>query len=190
MTHLQLPDDRRSALTAVADPADAPASGLDAPPSGPAPSPAVDEGAAAAGVLVIRPWYDRRLATVGFDLRSAYVERYWLGVLGPSATMLLRRFARGLEERPDGFQISLADTARAIGLGGGTGRQSPITRTIDRACLFSTMLRVSESELHVRTHLPRLTPRQLSRLPLAVRNSHGPWLAANAPAGPSSPHAA
>lgn len=168
MTHLQLPDDPRTApLAAVADPID-------------------DERS----VLVIRPWFDPGLALEGFELRSAYVERYWLGVLGPSAIVLLRRLARGLDDRPDGFQISVADTARAIGLGRGTGRQSPITRTIDRACLFSTMRRVSETELHVRTHLPRLTPRQLSRLPLAVRNSHGPWLAAHRAGGPSTPHAA
>lgn len=168
MTHLQLPDDPRTApLAAVADPID-------------------DERS----VLVIRPWFDPGLALEGFELRSAYVERYWLGVLGPSAIVLLRRLARGLDDRPDGFQISVADTARAIGLGRGTGRQSPITRTIDRACLFSTMRRVSETELHVRTHLPRLTPRQLSRLPLAVRNSHGPWLAAHRAGGPGTPHAA
>ncbi|MHB1138061.1 MAG: hypothetical protein ACYC2O_03835, partial [Microthrixaceae bacterium] len=135
-------------------------------------------------------WYDPGLALDGFALCSPYVERYWLGVLGPSAIVLLRRLARGLDERPDGFQISLADTARAIGLGRGTGRQAPISRTIERACMFSAMRRVSATEVHVRTHLPRLTPRQLARLPLAVRNSHGPWLAAHRAGGPGAPHAA
>ena len=127
--------------------------------------------------LVVRPWWDPDLAVAGFDPRSAYVERYWLGVLGPSVVFLLRRLSRGLQEHPSGFQITLADTSRAIGLGGGIGRQAPINRTIDRACMFTTMRRVSASELQVRAHLPQLNQRQLSRLPLAVRNSHERWLA-------------
>ena len=126
--------------------------------------------------LVVRPWWDPDLAVAGFDPRSTYVERYWLGVLGPSVVFLLRRLTRGLEEHPSGFQITLADTSRAIGLGGGIGRQAPINRTIDRACMFTTMRRVSATELQVRAHLPQLNQRQLSRLPLAVRNSHAHWL--------------
>jgi|GEM_PF-943523 len=126
--------------------------------------------------LVIRPWWDPDLAVAGFDPRSSYVERYWLGVLGPSVVFLLRRLTRGLEEHPAGFQITLADTSRAIGLGGGIGGQAPINRTIDRACMFTTMRRGSTNELQVRAHLPQLNHRQLSRLPLAVRNSHDQWI--------------
>lgn len=140
--------------------------------------------------LVIRPLWDPGLAAVGFDPRSPYVERYWLGVLGPSAVFLLRRLARGLEEHPEGFQITLADTARAIGLGAGTSKQSPINRTIDRACMFGVMRRVSATEVEVRTHLPRLSTRQLARLPLAVQNSHRAWLAQQTRVGPPEPHAA
>ena len=125
--------------------------------------------------LIIRPWWDPDLAVAGFDPRSAYVERYWLGVLGPSVVFLLRRLSRGLEEHPSGFQITLADTSRALGLGGGLGRQAPINRTIDRACMFNTMRRGSPTELQVRAHLPQLNQRQLARLPLAVRSAHERW---------------
>jgi hypothetical protein len=137
--------------------------------------------------LVVRAWWDPELATKGFDPRGAYVERYWLGVIGPSALLLIRRFARGLEEHPGGFRADLADTARALGLGAGTGKQSPIVRTIDRACLFGTMRRAGPDELEVRTHLPRLSRRQLERLPEVVRRSHDSWLAhpANGSHGPS-----
>jgi len=140
--------------------------------------------------LVVRPLWEPALAISGADLRSVYVERYWLGVVGPSVIMLLRRLARGLEEHPQGFQISLADTARAIGLGAGTAKQSPINRTIDRACMFGAARRVSETEIHVRTHLPRLTARQLSRLPLAVRSAHQQWVLAESGADPTRPTAA
>lgn len=137
--------------------------------------------------LVIRPWWDPVLATSGVDPRSSYVERYWLGVIGPSAVLLMRRLARGLEEHPEGFQISLADTARAIGLGAGTGRNAPINRTIERACMFGAMRRMSPGEVQVRTHLPMLNARQLGRLPLAVRNSHAAWMSQHETQGPSTP---
>jgi len=144
----------------------------------------------ATALLVVRPWWDPGLAVTGFDPRSAYVERFWTGVLGPSVILLMRRFARGLEEHPAGFQIALADTARAIGLGGGTGRQAPINRTLDRACTFSMMRRTASGELQVRTHVPRVSERQLARLPLAVRSSHDSWLAHPANQGPGVPRAA
>lgn len=127
--------------------------------------------------IEVHAWWDPELAIKGHELRSAYVERFWLGVLGPSVVFLLRRMARGLEEHPTGFRIDVADTARAIGLGGGTNRQSPIMRTIDRACMFGAMRRPAPDQLEVRTHLPRLTKRQLARLPEAVRRSHDSWVA-------------
>lgn len=147
----------------------------------------------ASGTAEVRAWWDPGLAAQGFEVRGAYVERYWLGVLGPSALFLVRRLARGLDEHPGGFRMDLADTARAIGLGGGTGRQSPIVRTIDRCCMFNVMRRTGPGQLEVRTHLPRLTRRQLERLPLAVQRSHDSFLAhpsnggrGGGPPGPSA----
>ncbi len=37
-----------------------------------------------AASLHIRPWPDPVIDRLGHDPRSAYVERFWLGVLGPS----------------------------------------------------------------------------------------------------------
>ena len=110
--------------------------------------------AAPTSTLVVRPWWDPTLATTGHDPRGEYVERLWLGVIGPSAVVLLRRLARGLAEHPDGYAISLPDTARAIGLGAGTGRSAPINRTIDRCCMFGLMRRRDAGAVDVRTHLP------------------------------------
>ena len=126
--------------------------------------------------LTVRPWWDPTLAVAGFDPRSAYAERFWLPVIGPSTLLLLRRFARGLEELPTGFRVSMLDTGRAMGLGAGTGRRSPVNRTIDRACTFGLARRTGEEELEVRTHLPRLTARQMDRLPVVLRRAHHEWL--------------
>lgn len=138
--------------------------------------PPVDGGQLPARLIVL-PWFDPGLALRGVDPRSEYVERYWTGVIGPSAVLLLRRLARGLAEHPAGYSLAPADTARAIGLSGGRGRNSAMARTIDRCRLFGLVRWPEPEQLEVRTHLPLLTARQLRRLPLAVRASHEAWLA-------------
>ena len=67
--------------------------------------------------LMVRPWEDEVIDRIGFDPRTSYVESFWLGVIGPSATWLLRRMAAGFDASPEGFKMSLGETARAIGLG-------------------------------------------------------------------------
>lgn len=143
-------------------------------------------------VMTIRPWWDPQLAIDGHPVSGDYTERFWLGILGPSVVVLLRRMARGFDAHPNGFQIVLSDTARAIGLGGGTGQQAPLNRTIARACTFNMARRVSADVMDVRLHVPTLTSRQLARLPLAVRTSHRAWLEdhARAAPGPNGPVAA
>src|SRR2546427_9798851 len=86
--------------------------------------------------LTIRPWPDQVIDALGHDPRSAYVEQFWLGILGPSTTWLLRRLATGLEAEPAGFALPLADTARALGLGNQNGRHSPFIRALGRICQF------------------------------------------------------
>jgi hypothetical protein len=127
--------------------------------------------------LEVVAWTDPFLAQHGYDPRSAYVERFWLGVLGPSAVWMLRRLARGLEEHPNGFRINLADTARALGLGEGTGRNSMVVRTVDRTCQFGVAQLHGRDRLAVRTHVAPLNARQLKRLPLALQRAHDHWMA-------------
>ena len=38
--------------------------------------------------LVVLPWADPVIDPIGHDPRSRYVELFWLGVLGPTATLL------------------------------------------------------------------------------------------------------
>ena len=92
-------------------------------------------------VLEIVPWADPTFETSGHDPRSVYVERFWLGLLGPSTTWLLRRFARGLDECPSGFRVDLVETGRALGLGESMARNSTTHRSIARACQFTVAYR-------------------------------------------------
>ena len=65
--------------------------------------------------LLVVPWRDPVVEALGFDPRTAYVERFWLPLLGPTATWLMRRLAAEFDHRPEGFSLDAADCARSIG---------------------------------------------------------------------------
>ena len=99
------------------------------------------------------------------DLRSAYVERYWLPVLGPSAVCLLRRIAGGFDAHPDGFDLDLAETAAALGLSGQARR---VQRTCERLVAFNAAQYREEGVLAVRRALPALPAGRVRQLPPAL----------------------
>lgn len=125
--------------------------------------------------LIVRPWPDDVIDRVGFDPRSAYVERFWLGVLGPSTTWLVRRLAAAFDEAPDGFTLPLGDTARSIGLGDRGGRHSPFLRSVNRMMQFEVATVVDAEEIAVRRHLPPLSRRHLVRLSDDQQADHARW---------------
>jgi hypothetical protein len=133
--------------------------------------------------LLIRPWPDAVIDEVGHDPRSPYVEHFWLGVLGPTATWLLRRLAAGLEEAPAGFELDLTATASELGVGNREGPQSPMVRSIHRCRHFGLVALPEPSTLQVRRKLPPLNRMQVARLAEPLQRAHDQWVAA---AGPGS----
>ena len=126
--------------------------------------------------LTVRPWPDSVLDQVGHDPRSPYVERFWLGVLGPSSVVFLRKLAADLEANPAGYELSMAETARTLGLGMRGGRNSPFLRTINRCAQFR-MVHLEEDDrvLLARRKLPPLTRGQITRLPEPLQLQHREW---------------
>jgi hypothetical protein len=127
--------------------------------------------------LTVRPWPDEVIDSLGFDARSPYVERFWLGVLGPSTTWLLRRVAAGFDQHPEGFEMSLSETAQALGLGDRGGRNSPFLRTVNRMIQFELAQVAGPGEVAVRRKLPPLSRRQTARLSPALQAAHERWQA-------------
>lgn len=125
--------------------------------------------------LTICAWPDPVIDPLGYDPRSWYVETFWLGVLGPSTTWLLRRLVAGLEERPDGYQLGLADTARSLGLGDRGGRHSPFLRALHRTVLFELAEPRQDGVLAVRRRVPPLSRRHVARLPASLQEAHRRW---------------
>lgn len=138
--------------------------------------------------LAIRPWADEVIDALGFDPRSPYVERFWLGVLGPSTTWLLRRTAAGFDAEPDGFELPLAETARALGLGDRGGRHSPFLRSVNRMIQFGMAVVSGPEELSVRRRIPPLARRQVERLSPALQEAHARWQEAQLADPPGEAH--
>ena len=126
-------------------------------------------------ILPVRPWPDSVIDALGHDPRSAYVERFWLGILGPSTTWLLRYMANRLDAAPEGFDLDLASTAQALGLGSKGGRHSPFMRALSRCCQFDVAEARSDGTLAVRRKLPPLTRRQVLRLSPELIAAHQAW---------------
>ena len=127
--------------------------------------------------LTVTPWVDPVIDAVGHDPRGAYVERFWLGILGPSTTWLVRRMVAGLDESPEGYDLDLDVTAASLGLGTRGGRHSPFVRSLARACQFGACrLDPSSGGLAVRRRMPPLTRGQVDRLPTVVREAHRRWV--------------
>lgn len=144
-------------------------------PAAPAEAP---EAAQLDRLLHVTGWSDPLIDDLGHDPRSAYVERFWLPVLGPSTVLLLRRLAEQLDTAPDGFDVHLGDVAAQLGLGFRNGRHQPLLRAIDRACTFGAARQLGDDSLAVRRNLAPLSRRQLQRLSLSLQQEHETWLSA------------
>ncbi len=125
--------------------------------------------------LRISRWDDPVVDSLGHDPRSPYVERYWLALLGPTTTFLVRRLAAELEEQPDGFDLPLQEMARMLGLGLRGGLSGPFYRALARTGQFHITKAQGPAELAARTRLQPLTRHQVERLPARLRAEHAEW---------------
>jgi hypothetical protein len=126
-------------------------------------------------VLHVRPWPDEVLDHLGHDPRSAYVEEYWLPVLGPSTVWLMRRLATGFEHSPEGFDLDMGETASSLGLGDRSGRHSPFVRSINRTVQFGLAQLPGAEVLSARRRMPPLNRQQVKRLSPTLQARHAAW---------------
>ena len=125
--------------------------------------------------LLVVAWRDPVVDALGFDPRSTYVERFWLPMLGPTSTWLLRRLAAEFDRQPDGFSIDAADCARSIGIGNRGGHNGPFHRSIERCIRFGLARQEEHGIIAVRTRIPPLSRQQTRRLPRRLAGEHQRW---------------
>lgn len=135
--------------------------------------------------ICVEPWPDPVIDQLGHDPRSPYVERFWLGILGPSTLWLLRRLAYEFDDHPEGFALDIDETAKALGVGMRGGRNSPFVRSLERGTHFGVARFHGTTTYLVRRKLPPLSLRQIGRLPETLRAEHADWVTAN-PRQPSA----
>jgi hypothetical protein len=119
-------------------------------------------------------WPDDVIDTVGHDARAHYVERYWLGILGPSTTFLLRQIADQLEVQPNGFVLDYREAANRIGIQLG-GKHSAFMRSMGRLVQFELAQLHAPTVLAVRRRVPTLSRRHIARLDDHLRQQHDAW---------------
>ena len=165
-----------------------------------APSPPVDRqdpagavGPFAGVVGLVRAEDDDRAP--GFGLRSRYVERFWLPLLGPSATLLVRHLDDALDDVGDDRRsrgrrivpVDFEEIARCLGLGGAASRHGAMSRTLARCVRFGFARPEGPDLLSIRRRCTLLSSRQAARLPATLRAAHASWTEpSRSEAGPSS----
>jgi hypothetical protein len=121
------------------------------------------------GMIVrLRPWDEPTRG--GFEPLSLYVEEVYASVLGPTATLLLRRMARRLAAMSVCF-LDLDEEAKVLGVGG-----TVLWRAIDRLEHHGAVAWIDRDTLHpalrVRSSLPPLAGHRLDKLPKFARAFH------------------
>jgi hypothetical protein len=117
-------------------------------------------------------WADEAIDNLGHDPHDQYCEQFWLPIVGPSVYLLGRRFVMWLADNPDGLTVPLVPLSTAIGLGQGTGRTSPLVRSLSRMVAFG-LARVDPGDrLAVRRQWPPLTLARARRLPGWLAHEH------------------
>jgi hypothetical protein len=135
-----------------------------------------------ADVITVVPWVDPVIDQLGLDPMSHYVEFAWLPRLGPSATWAYRRLTTGLRPDVESYELELAYLAHAIGLGTGTGANSPVQRSLRRLVCFGLARREGDSVVAVRRRAPWLNLANVRRLDPRLQRIHEAVLAGRHPA--------
>lgn len=127
--------------------------------------------------ITVESWIDPVVDALGHPTRSTYVEKFWLSVLGPSTTWLVRLVDSRLEAAGGPVSLDLEATAGALGLGRARGRHSPLVRSLHRAAQFGLAREGLTADVAVRRTIPPLTRVQIDRLPPSLRAEHDRWCA-------------
>jgi hypothetical protein len=121
------------------------------------------------------PWPDPVVERIGAPVGSDYTERFWLPVLGPTATWLLRYVDRRLEAEPEGFELHTAEAALAIGVSSSDGTKGPFSRALNRCVVFGLAQPIGDT-LAVRRCVPPVPNNLLKRFAPPLEAAHTRWV--------------
>jgi hypothetical protein len=115
---------------------------------------------------------DSRVRQAGFALDDPYVEQVWVGRLGPSAALLLRRLP-SLWEQAMPAHVDAAEFAASLGIAGGVGsRHGRIWGAFRRLASHGLATPLHEGRIGVFAQVAPVTDLDLSRLPVWSQQAH------------------
>jgi hypothetical protein len=115
---------------------------------------------------------DPAVRAAGFRLDDPYVESVWVGVIGPTSALLLRRLPR-LWNRTTSAQVDVAELAASLGVSTRVdGWNSYIWRTFRRLAQFRLARPVEGGRVEVFAQIAPISDRQLARLPEWTARAH------------------
>lgn len=122
---------------------------------------------------------DTRVQRAGFELTDPYVEQCWSAIVGPSATLLMRRMpALWIAQVP--AESNIVDLSRSLGLGAGTGERSRLANTLNRLVRHGLARPSPDSTgFDVHVQVAPLNRAQLERVPRWTRDTHDRLLGAH-----------
>lgn len=114
---------------------------------------------------------DPVLDELGHDVRSSYVETFWLPILGPTAIWATRRMADWLDDSPAGIEVCLAELGPCLGISGHVSRNAPMGRTMVRLVDFGVASPDGDC-YGIRTTFAPLPLRLMRQLPAGLLERH------------------
>jgi hypothetical protein len=121
-------------------------------------------------------WENKYSPDNSFYFRSPYIERFWLGILGPSATWLLRIVLAEIEQRDAPISFTSAILASRVGLADNTSWNSPLSRSIRRLIDFKIAKQSGAGHVSVSKYIPPLSLRQIGVLTADEKILHSRYL--------------
>lgn len=139
------------------------------------PSAPTSEAATPSSHLTVVQWRDPLVESCGYEMRGVYVERFWLPVLGPTCTLLLRRVADMFDAHPDGFTVDMHDLGAQLGVAFNDSAHNALSRAFLRCEMFGFSQRHtnrrdagSHDSVAIRRVAPPLAQRHIKRLPASL----------------------
>lgn len=108
-------------------------------------------------------WHVRLVLTQGEPVGGPYVRRWWLPILGPTATGLLALLAEGLTAECRSREWCQPDLACRLGVAYRGGRTSSLIRSVERLRQFR-IVEADDAVIRVPSHMPVLGPRDERQL--------------------------
>lgn len=114
-------------------------------------------------------------STISFLGNDPYIEKFWLPILGPTATLLLNDLMTKALMNTEAFQSTIGELSMTTGVGNREGHSSPIVKNLKRLCDFGLISYYNEM-YYVPTNIEVMSSDKLRKLNYLLQSEHKVWI--------------